>query len=129
MCIRDSIDIGSTKAYALQAHLKAIGLECVVTADGGNLADQALSRFNFTEWDLIIDASASASATHRIEEELKAQSLPISMLSMSVSAAAENGSVLVKMPQYRGGPHHIARQAKLQAFAKDACLLYTSRCV
>ncbi len=114
------IDIGSTKAYALQAHLKAIGLECVVTADGGNLADQALSRFNFTEWDLIIDASASASATHRIEEELKAQSLPISMLSMSVSAAAENGSVLVKMPQYRGGPHHIARQAKLQAFAKDA---------
>lgn len=113
-------DIGLTKAYALQAHLQAIGLECMVTADGTNLADQALSRFDFTEWDLIIDASASASVTHRIEEELKAQSLPIPMLSMSVSAAAENGSVLVKMPQYSGGPHHIARQAKLQAFAKDA---------
>lgn len=113
-------DIGLTKAYALQAHLKAIGLECMVTADGGNLADQAVSRFDFTDWDLIIDASASASVTHRIEEELKAQSLPIPMLSMSVSAAAENGSVLVKMPQYSGGAHHIARQAKLQAFAKDA---------
>ncbi|AKU14434.1 ThiF family adenylyltransferase [Aromatoleum toluolicum] len=113
-------DIGSEKATALQAHLQAIGLECLVTVGKGNLANQALSRFDFKEWDLVIDATASASATHRIEEELKAQSLPIPMLSMSVSAAAENGSVLVKMPQYRGGPHHIARQAKLEALAKDA---------
>jgi proteasome lid subunit RPN8/RPN11 len=112
-------DIGSAKANALQAHLQAIGLECVVTADDGNLANQALSRFDLKEWDLVIDATASASATHRIEEELKAQSLPIPMLSMSVSGAAENGSVLVKMPQYTGGPHHITRQAKLEAFAKN----------
>lgn len=113
-------DIGSMKAYALQAHLKNIGLECVVTADEGDLANQAISRFDFTEWDLIIDTSASVSVAHRIEVELKTQSLPIPLLSMSVSAAAENGSVLVKMPQYSGGPHHIARQAKLHAFAKDA---------
>ena len=113
-------DIGSAKANALQANFQAIGLKCVVTADKGNLADQALSRFDFKEWDLVIDATASASTIHRIEEELKAQSLPVPMLSMSVSAAAENGSVLVKMPQYSGGPHHIARQAKLEAFAKDA---------
>jgi integrative and conjugative element protein (TIGR02256 family) len=113
-------DIGSAKANALQEHLQAIGLKCVVTADRGNLADQALSRFDFKKWDLVIDATASASVTHRIEEELKGQSLPIPMLSMSVSAAAENGSALVKMPQYIGGPHHVARQAKLEAFAKHA---------
>ncbi|MBH2008461.1 MAG: ThiF family adenylyltransferase [Xanthomonadaceae bacterium] len=113
-------DIGSAKVIALQAHLQAIGLECAVTADVGNLANQVLSRFDFKEWDLVIDATASASATHRIEVELKAQSLPIPLLSMSVSAAAENGSVLVKMPQYSGGPHHIARQAKLGAFARNA---------
>jgi len=113
-------DIGSAKANALQAHLQTIGLECVVTAEQCNLANQALSRFNFQDWDLVIDASASASAIHQMEEELKTQSLPIPMLSMSVSAAAENGSVLVKMPRYSGGPHHIARQAKLEAFAKNA---------
>lgn len=113
-------DIGSEKAYALQAHLQAIGLQCVLTADRNNLANQALSRFDLQEWDLVIDATASASVTRRIEEELKTHSLPIPMLSMSVSAEAENGSVLVKMPQYRGGPHHIARQAKLEAFAKNA---------
>ena len=113
-------DIGSAKADALQARLQAIGLECVVTADRGNLANQALSRFDFNEWDLVIDATASVSVTHRIEEELEARSLPIPLVSMSVSAAAENGSVLVKMPQYSGGPQNIARQAKLEAFAKDA---------
>lgn len=112
-------DIGSAKAFALQARLQAIGLGCVVTAETGDLSNQALSRFDFREWDLVIDATASASVTHRIEEELKAQSLPIPMLSMSVSAAAENGSVLVKMPQYCGGPHHMARQAKLEAFARN----------
>lgn len=113
-------DIGSAKANALQAHLQAIGLECTVTADTCNLANQAVPRFDFKEWDLVIDATASASVSHRIEEELKVQSVPIPMLSMSVSAAAENGSVLVKMPQYHGGPHHIARQAKLEAFARNA---------
>jgi proteasome lid subunit RPN8/RPN11 len=113
-------DIGLTKPYALQARLKAIGLEVVVTADEGNLANQALSRFDLTEWDLVIDATASASVTHRIEEELKARSLPIPMLTMSVSAAAENGSVSVKMPEFNWGAHHIARQAKLEAFAKNA---------
>ena len=73
-----------------------------------------------TEWDLLIDATASTRVAQRIEEELKKQDLPIPMISMSVSAAAENGSVLVKMPKFREGPHHLARQAKLLAFAKDA---------
>lgn len=113
-------DIGSTKAYALQARLQAIGLESEVTADVANLADQAFSFFDFTEWDLIIDATASTSVTHRIEVELKEKSIPIPMLTMSVSAAAENGSVLVKMPGFSGGANCIARQAKLGAFAKNA---------
>lgn len=113
-------EIGLAKAYALQMRLQAIGLECVVTADSSNLANKALSRFDLEEWDLVIDATASASVTHRLEEELKVHSLPIPMLSMSVSAAAENGSVLVKMPRYTGSPHQIARQAKLEAFGKHA---------
>lgn len=113
-------DIGVAKARALQGHLQAIGFECEVTEKTYDLADRALTRFDFSEWDLVIDTTASASVSHRIEEELKGQRLPIPMLSLSVSAAAENGSVLVKMPRHGGGPHHIARQAKLEAFAKNA---------
>jgi proteasome lid subunit RPN8/RPN11 len=113
-------DIGTPKAIALQEHLRAIGLSCAVSTDTGNLAAKALSRFDLKEWDLVIDATASANVSHRIEEELKAQDLPVPMVSLSVSAGAENGSVAVKMPQSSSGPHHITRQAKLQAFAKDA---------
>jgi proteasome lid subunit RPN8/RPN11 len=113
-------DIGSVKAHALRARLQAIGLRGDVTSGEDNLAKQALSLFDLKEWDFVIDATASASVAHRIEVELKAQNIPIPMLSMSVSASSENGSVLVKMPQYSSGPHHIARQAKLKAFAKDA---------
>lgn len=113
-------DIGLAKARALRAHLQAIGMKCEVTADTRDLAERALSRYNIPDWDLVIDATASARVAHRIEEELKTQDLPIPMLSMSISARAEHGSVLVRMPRFPGGPHHIGRQAKLQAFARHA---------
>lgn len=113
-------DVGLAKALALRARLLTIGMKCEVTADAHDLAEQALSRYDIADWDLVIDATASARVTHRLEEELKTQHLPIPLLSMSISARAENGSVLVRMPQFPGGPYHIARQAKLQAFARDA---------
>lgn len=111
-------DIGLHKATALHKHLEAIGLSCIVTSEVHNLVNQAQSHFDLKEWDLIVDATASVRVTHRIETELKEHNLAIPMLSISVSASAENGSVLVKMPQYVGGPHFITRQAKLEAFAK-----------
>lgn len=113
-------NIGLKKATALQANLKAIGIHCDVTSEVHNLADDALPHFDFTDWDLIIDATASNRVNHRIEKELKLQNLTIPMLTMSVSASAQNGSVLVKMPQYSAGPHFIARQAKLDAFAYNS---------
>jgi integrative and conjugative element protein (TIGR02256 family) len=113
-------DVGLAKAHALCARLQTIGLKCEVTADTHDLSEQALSRYDFADWDLVIDATASTRVTHRLEEELKTQHLSIPLLSMSISARAENGSVLVRMPHFPGGPYHIARQAKLQAFARDA---------
>tara|TARA_R110000851_G_C13094442_1_gene567238 strand:+ start:1390 stop:3678 length:2289 start_codon:yes stop_codon:yes gene_type:complete len=113
-------DIGVGKGIALKEHLQAIGLQCAVTAQHEDLSSQALPLFDFKEWDLVIDTTASSSVAHCIEEELKSQILPVPILSMAVSAAAENGSVLVKMPEYRGGGHQIARQAKLKAFSKEA---------
>src|SRR3546814_9258636 len=40
--------------------------------------------------------------------------------SVSVSADAQHGSVSVRMPNYGGGPLQIERQAKLEAFRRDA---------
>lgn len=113
-------DIGLAKAMALKARVQTIGLEAVVTAEESDLARAALDRFDQSEWDIIIEATASSSVAHRIERELKKRELSIPLLSLTVSASAENGSVAVKMPGYRTGALSIARQAKLEAFARDA---------
>lgn len=111
-------DIGLDKSEALRGHLIALGFPCTVTAEKSDLGYRALGRFDVAQVDLILDATASTRVAQRIEEELKAQPLPVPLISVAVSAAAENGSVAVKMPGFRGGPHNIARLAKLQAFAR-----------
>lgn len=112
-------DIGLAKASALKAHLEALGLACVVTCEIRDLARSALSHFAIDEWDLVIDATASANVQHRLERETVNYQLHVPLLSISVSAAASYGSVAVKMPNYIGSPHRISRQAKLEAFAHN----------
>lgn len=113
-------DIGRPKANALRDRLNALGLACRVSAEVFDLRSQALTRFTLDDWDMMIDATASVSVAHRLESELAEQALAIPLVSLSVSAAAEHGSVAVKTPGYRGGLHQIARQGKLAAFATDA---------
>lgn len=114
-----AIDIGLAKAGVLKERLVDIGLPCTVEAHDHNLVNAALSLFTLGDWDLLIDATASARVGHRIERELVMQDLPIPLLTMSVSASASDGCVTVRMPGHAGGPQQIARQAKLEAFASD----------
>jgi proteasome lid subunit RPN8/RPN11 len=113
-------DIGRAKASALREHLIGLGLSCTVTAEVLDLSKEALAHFSPEEWDIVIDTTASVAVGHRMERELKDQILPIPLISLSVSAAAQHGSVAVKMPGYAGGVHQIARQGKLAAFASSA---------
>lgn len=115
-----AIDIGLAKALVLKERLIDIGLACTVEAKVHNLSKAALSHFNPDDWDLLIDVTASTRVGHRIERELGLQKLSIPLLTMSVSASASDGCVTVRMPGHAGGPQEIARQAKLEAFARDA---------
>lgn len=110
-------DIGQYKSMALKKHMDALEFPCEVTNDIADLEISVISKFEFEDWDLVIDATASAMVHHRIERELVSYPLPVPLVSLSVSAAANHGSVIVKMPNYFGGPRHIARQAKLEAFS------------
>lgn len=112
-------DIGLAKAPALKRHLDTLGLPCTITADIGNLAEGAFAEIDSADWDLVIDATASALVHHRLERELAERPFPIPIVSLAVSAAANHGSVAVKMGGYRGGPLHVARQAKLEAFTRN----------
>ena len=112
-------DIGRPKAQALKDRLDSLGLPCKVAKEVCDLSTAALSRFNLEEIDLVIDATASIPVTHRIERDLRTTPLRAPLISMSVSAAASHGCVSVRMPEFEGGPHGIARQAKLEAFARN----------
>lgn len=113
-------DIGRSKALALKIRLESIGFPCKLTEHDINLKRSALANFNLLDWDLVIDATASTGVSHKIENEVVDGNLPVTLLSISVSAAAQYGAVSVKMPDYRGGPIQISRQAKLEAFKKHA---------
>src|SRR3546814_11828976 len=69
---------------------------------------------------LLVNATASKGVDHRIEKEVANSELPVALIGVSVSAAAQHGSVSVRMPNYGGGPLQIERQAKLEAFRRDA---------
>lgn len=107
-------DIGLLKSQALHARLSALGLSCAITHEPVDLAARALARFPVDRFDLVIDATASVRVAHRIERELRGFALSAPLLTMTVSAAADHGCMSVRMPGYRGGPHRIARQAKLK---------------
>lgn len=110
-------DIGLPKVEALKHRLDATGLPCAVTTSSCDLSAQALTRFQLDQYDIVIDATASTRVTRRIEEELKEARLPYPMISLTVSAIAQHACVLVRMPDYLGGPHSVARQSKLEALA------------
>lgn len=112
-------DIGLPKARALRDRLDSLGLACQVTNQVCDLSTAALSRFNLEEVDVVVDATASIPVTHRIERDLRERALSVPLISMTVSAAASHGCVSVRMPEFEGGPHGLARQAKLEAFAHN----------
>jgi hypothetical protein len=112
-------DVAFAKASALKNRLESLGLGCKIEADFSDLKGGILARFDGLDPELIIDATASRSVGHRLESELGDAALPCPLLSMSVSAAAENGSVTVSMPRHPGGPLAVERAAKLAAFARD----------
>src|SRR3546814_2727672 len=113
-------DIGRDKANVLGDRRSGVGLPCDVTAHVVDLKRGAFNAFELAEWDLVVNATASKGVDHRIEKEVADSELPVALIGVSVSAAAQHGSVSVRMPNYGGGPLQIERQAKLEAFRRDA---------
>lgn len=112
-------DIGIGKAAALKARLDGLGLGCEIDICTVNLRAAVLDKVADLEPDLVIDATASKAVAHTLETELDEHKLACPLISMSVSAAAEYGSVSVHMPECHGGLLALERQAKLAALAGD----------
>lgn len=112
-------DVGAGKAERLKARLDGIGLECAIEIRQDDLRTGVLARLGDLEPELVIDATASRAVAHQLETELDEGRLECALITMSVSASAEHGSVSVRMPDCPGGPLAVERQAKLAALAQN----------
>ena len=111
-------DIGKLKTGALADALVEIGGSTAITQYPVNLSNGVAGKIDLNEFDLVIDATASSKVSHRIEREIADGSFTKPLITMSVSAGAGYGSVLVKMPEYRLGPIGINRLSAIESFRK-----------
>ena len=109
-------DVGRFKSYACRGNLLAVAPPCEIKASIKNLKYGVLEKFG-REFDLIIDATASRAVSDTIEEELCANPVAPPLLSMSVSAKAEIGRVIVCHSKAIGGHKTVIRNAQLQSYA------------
>lgn len=111
-------DVGFAKSECLARHLKEIGLSTEVVGKTSDLRLGVVDILNQFHTDLIINATASVPVANTIERDLRRASFLVPLISMSVSAAAKCGSVVVKMPRYDAGIIAIDRLTKL-ALVRD----------
>jgi proteasome lid subunit RPN8/RPN11 len=77
-----------------------------------------LLHFTLDDYDLIIDATASSQVTQRIERDLVGTKLVMPLVALTISASANHGCAIVRMPDFQGGPHALIRQAKLEIMGR-----------
>lgn len=111
-------DVGFGKAECLARSLKEMGLSGTVEAQASDLRKGLIETLDLSKIDLIINATASAPVGHAIERDLRRSCLLVPLISLSVSAAAQCGSVVAKMPRFVSGTVTINRLSRI-ALAKD----------
>ena len=112
-------DIGMWKASRLEAHLGALGSDCVFSSENVDITSCGLAAFDIDQFDLIIDATASRRVSHRLEQDLRDKLIDAPLLILSLDASAEFGSVFVRMPKFAGGPIRLSREAKMKAVGRN----------
>ena len=111
----EASDVGYSKASALKVRLERINDQIEIEHKHVDLRNGALSIFEDSEFDLIIDATASRSVSLVIEAELNKLKLVPPIISCAISSEARFGMVSVRMPDFVGGPIEISRRAKISA--------------
>lgn len=106
-------DVGFAKSKCLARSLTEIGLQTEIEVSWDDLEAGIVDNFDLSHVDLIINATASAPVARAIERDLQRACFLIPMISLSVSAAAQCGSVVVKMPRFHSGIIAIDRLTKI----------------
>ncbi|SFM21990.1 integrative and conjugative element protein, VC0181 family [Desulfomicrobium norvegicum] len=113
-------DVGLAKSQCLARTLAGIGLPIEIEFRFDNLTRGIIDNFDLVNVDLIINATASASVAHGIEHDLQRVCFLMPMISLSVSSAAQCGSVVVKMPRFNSGIIAIDRLTRIGVMKDNA---------
>jgi len=113
-------DVGFGKSHQLKRRLDAIGMGADVHPHWPNLTRGVFGPFERDAFDLVIDATASNPVARALERDLAQGGITAPLISLSVSAMAEHGAVLARMPGFAAGPVAIARRAKLDTLGAPA---------
>jgi hypothetical protein len=113
-------DIGFAKSQCLARTLNEIGLPTEIETSLADLRTGVIDNFDLLNVDLIINATASTPVAHAIESDLQRACFLMPMLSLSVSAAAQCGSVVAKMPIFHSGIIAIDRLTKIALMRENA---------
>jgi len=118
--IYDDRSIGFTKVSALKIRLELIKTGTEIEGQEKNLRYGIFSEFSQTDYDLVIDTTASRTVSIVLEKELKKLAECPPIVSMSVSARAKFGMVTVRMPSCVSGPLDISRRTKIATLHEPA---------
>ncbi len=124
--LHDDSFVGFSKGVSLKHRLDAIKMEADITSHFYNLKDGVHEKFDLHKYDLVIDATASRLIARVLENELTELNDVPPIASLSVSAKAGYGMVMVRMGRFTGGPVDISRRAKLAASRSDRAKCYAN---
>lgn len=111
-----AFDVGFPKSRALAVRMKELKLAAEIDGYNEDLRNGVFTRFDSTEFDLVIDATASRSVNLVIERELFAKDIKCPIVSCAISRNAEFGRIIVRMPDHKYGMHSALRGVKIRAF-------------
>ena len=113
-------DIARAKSISLAKRLNALSLGCEVEAHFVNVIGNLEKLAEDNSFDLIIDATASRSVAYHFEDLISRGRITSPVAFLSVSARAEHGMAMLRMPGFDCGPIDIARRVKLAAFSETS---------
>ncbi len=118
----DDEDIGRCKAAATARHLKQLGFDCDIEANGKSVLREPLGDGGFPAGvDLVIDTTASRFVHYRMEEvwrEIESTNRP-SVCSLMVDATASFGMLGFCRASHTGCSWDVLREAKNELFRRD----------
>ena len=113
-------DVNETKAAALASRLQSIAPDVRITTKVEDIVSCTLATADWdTDFDLIIDATASLRVRSKLEGLLKDHQHQVPIATVMISAAARHAVAALVPPAYRAGSLDVLRRLGIAALTRE----------